>query len=684
MADELMAAERSPILQPEHAVIGRIPEWWLAAVDDALLLRAVRARNELVALWDDQPDSMVFPKWDALVWAGIQREHGGDLVAALEFAVAALKAIAEKSRLMESDPFRHGWEPLIWRKILLWMARKRLELPADVITFYVLGGKRSGKTDLGGKRAAQHTAAYERLKRIGQYVTWTWCVHQNESRSKDVGQKRVEHYLPGEWKERTIGKKQGGRLNYMDGSGFTANMFIVAQRLCGFVFSGMDNTVLQGPELTFAWLDEEQPPHLCKTVKERLSTRAAAAADPLHQEVVRQVKIKLERDLNAHLTVAEIAALHLGFCLHTFTPEEGWTAVVADALNGAVTIEEEDAEALPVYGPPSSDGALKPVIGQQKAPRIKSCRRPNEMIFYIWTQDNPFGGYEALRRLSEGMGEEQVRINLYGDVRKGWHGAFPNFDTVRHVVSLEQIPRELTVRRYVDAGQSKPMFVLWIGTARDGRDYVLNEWPREGDYIPGIGDPGAWAVPSVSHPPRMDGDPGPAQKPLGFGYPQYIEDWKRVELQLGAWYHAGVMAPFALDGEALKGHKPIEVYESEMDSRLGGAERPTTRGGTATMLDDFAELGEEFSPAAGDRLHEGDHKIRNALAERSDTPARGPGLFVARHCLALRFALENYTGRDGSKGACKDPRDALVFHLTNDDRGFVDAKKRGWSGGGSF
>jgi hypothetical protein len=294
------------------------------------------------------------------------------------------------------------------------------------------------------------------------------------------------------------------------------------------------------------------------------------------------------------------------------------------------------------------------------------------MIFYIWTQDNPYGGYEALRHLSEGMGEEQVRINLYGDVRKGWHGAFPNFDTKKHVISLEQVPRELTVFRYVDAGESKPMFVLWIGVARDNRHYILNEWPREGDYIPAWGDPGAWAVPSVSHPPKMDGDFGPAQRPLGFGFPEYIAEWRRVALQLGAWKNMGTMSPFTLDADALKDHKPVEIYQSQMDPRLGGSTRPTKDGGTRSMMDDFAELDEWFDPGAGERLAEGDNKIRNALADRSDTPARGPGLFVVRHCLATRFMLENYTGKDGSKGACKDPRDALVFHLTNEDARYVD------------
>ncbi len=677
------AAPSGLIPQPPHRVIAAIPEAWLARVDDATLIRAVGLRNELCVLWEHQPDSAVFPAWDAAVWRGIQMEHRGDLLAALQWAVDGLRAIATKARLMESDPFRHGWEPLIVRKMFLWMARKRLELPTDVITFYALGGKRSGKTDIGGKLAAVHTAAYERIKNEGQYPVWTWCVHQNESRSKDIGQKRVHHYLPPEWKTAPIGKKQGGRLSHEDGRGFTNNMFVVNRRLCGFVFSGMDNTVLQGPELTFAWLDEEQPPHLCKTVKERLSTRAAHGAFPLHQEQVRQILLKLERDLMCPLSPQEVATLVLGFCLHTFTPEEGWTAVVADALNGAQLVEEAEAEALPIHGPTDAAGN-KPIIGYQKAPLIKRCRRANEMIFYIWTQHNPWSGYAALLHLSQGMGEEQIRINLYGDVRKGWHGAYPNWDTARHVISLEQVPRDLTIRRYVDAGQSKPMFVIWVGTARDGRDYILNEWPREGDYIPGIGDPGAWAVPSISHPPKMDGDPGPAQKPLGYGYPQYIEDWRRVELQLGAWYHGGIMNPFVLDAEALKQHKPVKLYASEMDSRLGGAERPTVGGGTRTMMDDFEELGERFDPASGDRLKEGDHKMRNALAEKQDTPARGPGLYVVRHCLAVRYTCENYTGQDGSKGACKDPRDAVVFHLTNDDRGYVEEKPRGFRGGYHF
>jgi hypothetical protein len=579
-------------------------------------------------------------------------------------------------RDMAEDPYACGWEPAMWRKMLLWLAKKRLALPNRVLVFYVLGGMRSGKTDVGGKRLAQHTAAYERLTPVGQYKVWAWGIHQNEKRSQDLGQKRAHDYLPRAWRDAKFTKKMGAAFSYFSGKGFTGNQFVVDGRLCQFMFAGMDPTVLQGPELTFAWLDEELPPSICTTVEERLSTHAAQAGNRRHIELVKGILVKLEA--GQKIRPDEVAALHLGVCLHTFTPKEGWTKVVADALNGAETLEEEMAPALPIEGPVRGDGTRE-VTGYMTAPRVKQCKDPAKMIFYIWTQDNPFGGYEALLGTYKNKTEQERRVALYGDVQKDWKTAYPKYETAKHAaLTLAQAPRDVTIRRYVDAAEARPLFTVWMGTDRVGRDYVLNEWPREGDYIPGVGDPGAWAEPSAGE--KKDGDAGPAQKLIWFGYRDYIQEWERVERQLAAW-KSGVDDPFSLSLEELKKWEPVKVYEEQMDSRLGNA--PTmNEGGKSTMMDDFNDLGCDFVPAAGDRLKEGDKKINDALRDMSEEDGErggrghglfsGPRLLVCEHCLAIRFMLENYTGLDGAKGACKDARDALVFHLTNDDRGFKE------------
>lgn len=660
--------------QTEHEVIRPLPEAWLlsSAVPEETAVRAVTLREELLPLFDGQSEHPVLFKIDA---EDLRREfRSRGLVEGLAWAVEMIKEREKSIRLMEHDPFRHGYEPPMWRKILIWMCRKRLEMPVAVLVFYVLGGIRSGKTDLGGKRTAQHTAVYHRLTKVGQYQAWSWAVHQNETRSKDIGQKRVYEYLPIEWRTAKIGKKQGGRMNYMDGAGFTGNQFSYQNRLCQFMFSGMDPTVLQGPELSFAWLDEEQPAALCGTVRERLTTHAAQAGHGKHLALVRECLHRLEH--GGDLTAQEVASIHLGVLLHTFTPKDGWTKVVADALNGAEVVEEEDAPALPHYGEPGP-GGTRELLGYLKAPRVKQCKDKASMIFYIWTEDNKWGGYESVLQTCEGKSEADKRILLYGDVQKDWRTAYPgyrdeSYRTGGHLIDLHEIPRDVTVRKYVDAAESRPMFTVWIGTDRVGRDYILNEWPREGDYIPGHGDPGAWAEPSSSE--RKDGDQGPAQKTLlRFGFRDYMAEWERVERQIGAW-KAGVEDPFVLSAEELSKHERIAVWEEQMDSRLGHA--PTmNEGGQSTLMDDFNKLGCGFVPAAGDRLKEGDNKMNDALAAQKDGLFHGPRLLVGSHCRATRFMLANYTGEDKAKGACKDPRDAVVFHLTNEDRGYVEKMK---------
>jgi hypothetical protein len=74
--------------------------------------------------------------------------------------------------------------------------------------------------------------------------------------------------------------------------------------------------------------------------------------------------------------------------------------------------------------------------------------------------------------------------------------------------------------------------------------------------------------------------------------------------------------------------------------------------------------------------------INNALADVPGLLPRGPGLFVLEHCLGTRFMFENYTGQDGTKGACKDWRDALVFDLTDEAACYVDPRRDVVSFGG--
>jgi len=656
-----------------------LPALWVECASDAEFFEAHQLREKILT---NLPLQVEHPVYDMVTDDDVvayMKVYG--ILPGLRKADKVITDGIQSVEAMTIDPYNCGYEPPMWRKILLWLARKRIELPQQVLVFYVFGGKRSGKTDLGGKRSAQHLAAFEKPNTVGQYKAWVWNMHQTEQRSKGTGQKRVYHYLPREWK-RKFGKDEGGKLNYADGGGFTNNSFIVDGKFCEFLYFGMDEKNLQGSELTFAQSDELVPPGTVAILNERCTTRAATAGSETHQKKIREA-LRILETTNDPLPVNLIAALHLGVHLITFTPVEGFTQVAAHALNGAITVEEEDAEALPIYGPDAPDGS-KTLLGYEKAPRVQQCKRPNEMIFYLWTKDNKWGGYEALLDLSKGQGGDAIKINLYGWVQKSWKGAYPSYSNERHVVKFSQTPRDVTVYLRIDLGKSKPWCMQWIGHAPDGRRYILNEWPREGDYIPGSGDPGEWALPSESD--KQDGDCGPAQRPCPFGYNDYLKEIDRVERQLAAW-QAGNNEPFKLSPKELEAIAPIQVEGCSMDSRLGHSPNPR-EGGTTTLIDEVNELLAEqgssrfFEPAPGEQLSQGDIMINNALADVPGMLPHAPGLFVLEHCLGTRFMFENYTGNDGTKGACKDWRDALVFDLCDESARYVDPKRSVVSFGG--
>ncbi len=661
-----------------HKLINLPPEW-VDKASDADFLEAHRLRESILENLPLQIEHPVYEMVEELDVCGYMAVYG--VLDGLRRADTRIKEGISSVDALMVDPYNCGYEPPMWRKILLWLAKKRVELPTDVLVFYIFGGKRSGKTDLGGKRSAQHTAAFEKPNTVGQYKSWVWNMHQTEKRSQGTGQKRVYHYLPCEWKKK-FNKNDGGKLNYTDGSGFTNNAFIVDGRFCEFLYFGMDDDNLQGSELTMAQSDELVPPSTVRILNERCTTRAATAGSKKHQEKVKRALDILENTTD-QLPVDLIAALHLGVHLITFTPVEGFTQSAAHALNGAITLEEEDAEALPIFGPDDADGN-KTIVGYEKAPRVQQCKRRNEMIFYLWTKDNKWSGYEALLELSKGQGGDAIKINLYGWVQKSWKGAYPMYSNERHVIKWSQAPRDLTIYHRVDLGKSKPWCMQWIGHAPNGRRYILNEWPREGDYIPGQGDPEEWA--KMSESDKQDGDPGPAQRPCPFGYLDYINEIIRVEKQLAAW-KAGNNEPFKLSPAELEKITPIYVEGRSMDSRLGHSPNPR-EGGTTTLIDEVNELLRElkmdwfFEPAPGEQLTQGDNMINNALADAVGTLPVGPGLFVLEHCLGTRFMLENYTGNDGTKGACKDWRDALVFDLTDESAMYVDPDRELVSDGG--
>ena len=61
-----------------------------------------------------------------------------------------------------------------------------------------------------------------------------------------------------------------------------------------------------------------------------------------------------------------------------------------------------------------------------------------------------------------------------------------------------------------------------------------------------------------------------------------------------------------------------------------------------------------------------------------------PHLFVSRSCQNVIWAMQNYTGHDGEKAACKDPIDCLRYMATADLQHMQSADLKGFGSRGSY
>lgn len=115
------------------------------------------------------------------------------------------------------------------------------------------------------------------------------------------------------------------------------------------------------------------------------------------------------------------------------------------------------------------------------------------------------------------------------------------------------------------------------------------------------------------------------------------------------------------------------IFERWMDSRYGNAAKQE-REGTTTLIEQMEAEGMSFIAMTGEKniltANDGSIDMINAalaydekvpIGEFSPDLARinEPKLWVSENCPNLIYALQNWTGRDGQHGACKDPIDCL-------------------------
>lgn len=518
--------------------------------------------------------------------------HEGRRVAASEAQFLAIhKEREEQIARMAEDPWRYGWVNPAWARADAAFASLREQFPKGVTELLVLGGNRSGKSRYFARRAMQHLVNTPGAK--------VWCLQSTEAASIQNQQPYLWEYLPAEWKPAASGKLKKGavaNITYSQKGGFTENSFVLPNgSQCWFKFYSMEVTSIEGAELNFCWADELVTPDWLEALRFRLLTRDGE--------------------------------LGIGF-----TPIEGYTSTVKEYLDGAKTLEESEAELLPLF----KNGER---TGFEMVPRVQQCVREKARVVYFHTADNPFGNPEAMATELRGSSRERVLMRAYGVPTRHRMSMFPKFRDAVHVVPPGKIPKEGTVFHFVDPGEGKTWAMLWIRFTPDGRGWVYREWPCQDEYIEGVGYPGAWAEPDGK---LQDGRPGPAQKACaGFGF----EDYKRI-----------IEAAEKADG--------ITVSERWMDSRYGNT--PTmTHEGVQTLIEQCSDrIGLDFLATSGQAISEGVVVINDWLSYNEEKPVdalNSPRLYISDSCKNLIFSLKTWTGADGKRSGSKDFIDILRY-----------------------
>jgi len=594
---------------------------------------------------------------------------GGDKALA-DLLTARAKAIANAKR----DPLRNGFEFDHWRDADA--------LLHESILLIIFGGNRASKSEYAAKRIVRTAMKYPSAILM--------CLHESEATSIATQQKLIWKYLPPEIK--TLNGKQNPvyKVKYSQIGGFTEGKLALPNRTeLHFVSYKQDPGAFEGWELGAtqeavlgAWADENMPLPWLKMLLFRLASRAA----------------KL---------------------VWTYAPVVGITSTIKEVLGKAPrTLRTRPAELL---------AERVNVAGLPKGhmPYIQEPLQRSSRLIYFHSDLNPFGRhYEQIKKLCEGRPGEFIEKRAYGYARDtGWH-AFPNFGEW-NVIKPEHIPSDGTNYMLTDPAGARNWFALWwrVVPGDPATHYIYREWPDYARY-------GEWATTS-NNPNKLDGDPGPAQNPLGFGPEEYKRLFLREEKIIAprpvTEFAARLMNPDVvknahweaemetllaqhvknphgrarvrrsiLDGEGL-GDLCETIRERLIDPRAGRNQHAAEKGGTCLIDKLVAEqrnpAGEVigpamlFYPASGVSIDEGVSMINSLLywdKEREMVPIlNAPRLFVSEECYNTRWALENWTGRDGEHGACKDPVD-LVRYGALAEFAYLSTDVLAVTGGGSY
>lgn len=381
--------------------------------------------------------------------------------------------------------------------------------------------------------------------------------------------------------------------------------------------------------------------------------------------------------------------------LWTFTPIRGITPTIKQFLGQPRILKEAPAELLPKARIEGCTVGHMPVVVQP------AFHRPSRGV-YFHIGSNPFGDYtQQVRELCEGKAEEYIERIAYGYARDAVGRAFPGFTGV-NMLPVKDLPAIGTIYQYTDPHGTRPFASIWVlvSPGKLPSYYIIRNFPDEPTY-------GAWAIPTERETTEdtrkgWDGDPGPAQNPLGWGVVEYKRCWRDkerlpllsspvIEVEASAiseeqltdrlravkypWQRR--QAELALRAGGIpEGGLHERVRMRYMDARFCNAERADSEGTTCLKMEFEKDQKDKnglvtgarmaIEPASGKDIQHGMTLVTDLLAWDRSQPymphINAPRLYVSEEATQVIWALSNYTGRAGESGASKEWID-LLRHL---------------------
>ena len=326
-------------------------------------------------------------------------------------------------------------------------------------------------------------------------------------------------------------------------------------------------------------------------------------------------------------------------------------------------------------------------------PRVLRCAVDTAAVVFFHSSDNPFGNPRNVFEQMKAQPAWFIKERFYGVAHREITQRFPRFGKI-HIVRPEQVPLDGTNYLFMDpCGGGRNFAMAWVRFCEDDTVWFYREWPSQVEEVPGYGFLGPWAEPGNGAPGERDGKKGPGQRGLGLGLTDYKKEIARLERwpEYAAWMNGAFANDQRREYEIIGGwREPLEtrgyrmgergrkgapeleaappelVFERYMDSRYGNQEHASDEG-VETLITEFADLGLIFHPTSAEgrrSIDEGVELVNKALAWNAEKPVdfcNRPRVYFSENCKNLIWAMKNWTGADGLKGASKDFVDLVRY-----------------------